>query len=106
VSLRVPAWLDFLHQRFSHHVEHHLFPGATASVLPQVRRALLRQFPERFVILGWGEALRLLLRSPIAIESSNTLVHADGTGARRVDFPVFHEGAFRGFEKHVEEVRS
>jgi fatty acid desaturase len=106
VSLRMPAWLDFLHLRFSHHVEHHLFPGAPASVLPQVRRALLRHFPERFVILGWGEALRLLLRSPIAIESSNTLVHADGTGAQRVDFPVFHEGSFHGFEKRHDEVRS
>lgn len=106
VSLRLPAWLDFLHLRFSHHVEHHLFPGAPASVLPQVRRALLRHFPERFVILGWGEALRMLLRSPIAIESSNTLVHADGTGAHRVDFPVFHEGPFRGFEKRHDEVSS
>ena len=106
VSLRVPAWLDFLHLGFSHHVEHHLFPGAPASVLPQVRRALLRHFPERFVILGWGEALRLLLRSPIAIESSNVLVHADGTGARRVDFPVFDEESFRGFEKRGDEVSS
>jgi len=103
VSLRVPAWVDFLHLRFSHHVEHHLFPGASASALPQVRRALLRHYPERFVILGWGEALRLLLRSPIAIESSNTLVHADGTGARRVDFPVFYEGSFHGFEKRDDD---
>lgn len=103
VSLRVPAWLDVLHLRFSHHVEHHLFPGAPASVLPQVRRALLRRFPERFVILGWGEALRMLLRSPIAIESSNTLVHADGTGARRVDHPVFYEGSFHGFEKRGDD---
>lgn len=102
VSLRVPAWVDFLHLRFSHHVEHHLFPGAPASVLPQVRRALEKHFPERFVVLGWGQALRLLLRSPIALESSNTLVHANGTGARRVDFPVHQEAhdeaPFRGFE--------
>jgi hypothetical protein len=45
----------------------------------------------------------MLLRSPIAIESSNTLVHADGTGARSVDHPVFYEGSFHGFEKRGDD---
>ncbi|MCB9621900.1 MAG: fatty acid desaturase [Sandaracinus sp.] len=98
VSLRVPKWVDVLHLHFSHHVEHHLFPGASYRALPQIRRALLRHYPERFVVLTWGDALRRLLRSPIAISDANTLVHADGTGARRVDFAVHDEAEFRGLE--------
>ena len=94
VSLRMPEWLDRLHLRFSHHVEHHLFPGAAHGALPAVRAALEARFPERFQTLTWGEALRRLLRAPLAVADKNTLAHPDGSGARRVDFPSRDEGPF------------
>ena len=41
MSVRVPKWLDVLHFRNSHHVEHHLFPEAPIKTLPMIRKVLL-----------------------------------------------------------------
>lgn len=92
VSLRLPAWIDALHLRFSHHVEHHLFPHASYRDLPAVRRALRARFPDRYQELSWGEALRRLLTTPLALQDKNTTVHPDGSGATRLLFPSHDEG--------------
>ncbi|MGB5133765.1 MAG: fatty acid desaturase [Prochlorococcaceae cyanobacterium] len=79
LSLRVPAWLDLLHFNFSHHSEHHVFPGLNSSYYPQVRELLLRRHPERFRLLGAGQAWRLLLSTPRFYRDAHTLTSLDGT---------------------------
>jgi fatty acid desaturase len=78
LSIRVPGWLDLLHMNFSHHVEHHIFPGLHCDAYPLVRRLLLEQFPERFHPLEAAEAWRLLLTTPRHYGDGDTLVSADG----------------------------
>jgi fatty acid desaturase len=79
LSLRVPAWLDLLHFNFSHHSEHHVFPGLNSSFYPQVRELLLRHYPERYRLLGAGQAWRLLLSTPRFYRDAHTLANLDGT---------------------------
>jgi fatty acid desaturase len=38
VSLKLPLFLDCLHGNFSHHSEHHVFPGLNGRYLPLVRQ--------------------------------------------------------------------
>jgi fatty acid desaturase len=79
LSLRVPAWLDLLHSNFSHHSEHHVFPGLNSSYYPQVRELLMRHYPERYRLLGAGLAWRLLLSTPRFYRDAHTLASLDGT---------------------------
>lgn len=80
VSLRVPRWVDFLHLGFSHHTEHHLYPHAGPRHYPAIRRALRERFPERYLELTWGQALRLLVSSPLALADDLRLCDPDGAG--------------------------
>ena len=79
LSLKVPLWLDLLHGNFSHHSEHHVFPGLNSSYYPQVRELLLRHYPERFRLLGGVEAWRLLLSTPRFYRDARTLTSLDGS---------------------------
>jgi len=63
-SVVVPGWMDALHDRFSHHVEHHLFPSMSPRYFPAVRAVLLREFPERYRPLPLFEAWRRLADRP------------------------------------------
>lgn len=92
VTLVLPAWVDFLHLRFSHHTEHHLYPTAGPAHYPAIRAALQAHFPAQYHALTLPEALRLLFASPIAIAGENQLAHADGQGARPVPFPLARPG--------------
>jgi len=78
LSLRVPAWLDLLHLNFSHHSEHHVFPGMNSSYYPQLRQLLLHHHPEDFRLLGAGEAWRLLLSTPRLYRDAESLTSPDG----------------------------
>lgn len=64
VSLRVPKLFDKLHLHFSHHTEHHIFPGMNSDYYPMVRELLEIHYPERFNLLDAGDAWRLLLNNP------------------------------------------
>jgi len=88
VTLELPGWVDFLHLRFSHHTEHHLYPTAGPAAYPAIRRALQAHYPDRYHSLTLPQALRLLFASPIAIAGPDTLAHANGEGVRPVTFPV------------------
>ncbi len=83
-SVKIPGWLDYLHFRFSHHPEHHLYPAAGPANYPKIRKVLQQTFPDRFHLLTATEVMRELLASPLIYRDATTLVHADGTGARRV----------------------
>jgi fatty acid desaturase len=79
LSLKVPAWVDLLHCNFSHHSEHHVFPGLNSSYYPHVRELLMRHHPERYHLLGAGQAWRLLLSTPRFYRDAHTLTSSDGT---------------------------
>lgn len=83
-SVKLPGWVDFLHFKFSHHPEHHLYPTAGPAHYGRIREVLLAEFPERFNMLTGREVMRELLASPLVYLDSDTLVSADGGGARSV----------------------
>lgn len=86
VSLKLPAFLDCLHGNFSHHSEHHVFPGLNGRYLPLVRQLLLEHHPDRYRLLGGVQAWRLLLRTPRLYRDATTLT--DSQGSCSVAVPV------------------
>lgn len=64
MSLRTWRWLDLLHFRFSHHVEHHLFPKLGSNRAPRLRTWLEREMPERYVAPTHAAAIKWLYRTP------------------------------------------
>lgn len=88
VTLSLPGWVDFLHLRFSHHTEHHLYPTAGPAHYPAIRAALRARFPDRYHELNLPQALHRLFGSPIAIAGPDVLADVDGRDARPVTFPL------------------
>ena len=78
LSLRVPRILDLLHLNFSHHVEHHIFPGLNSSYYPLVRTLLLKHYPDHYQLLAGSEAWRRLLSTPRHYRGATTLVNWNG----------------------------
>jgi fatty acid desaturase len=91
LSVRTPAPLDRLHFRFSHHVEHHLFPAMSGRYLPLVRSWLERNAGDRFVCAPHGRALVWLYRTPRTYGDRATLVDLE----RRERAPVDLEALAR-----------
>lgn len=60
LSVIVPPWMDWLHDNFSYHTEHHLFPGMNPRHFPEVSRVLQQHFPDRYNRLSLREAWRRL----------------------------------------------
>lgn len=88
VSLTMPAWVDFLHLRFSHHTEHHLYPTAGPANYPAIRQALREHFPQQYLEMSMAKAVGLLFQSPLAIAGPNRLADVDGRDERPVTFAV------------------
>ncbi len=84
MSLKTWWWLDRLHFRFSHHVEHHMFPKMGSDQAPKVREWLLREMPNRYACPSHAKALRLLYATPRVYEDAQTLVDPYDD-SRRVD---------------------
>jgi fatty acid desaturase len=84
LSLQLPPWLDRLHLHFSHHTEHHIFPGLNSNYYPQVRHLLQEHYGDRYQLLPGREAWRLLLSTPRHYRSANTVCTADGAHAMRL----------------------
>ena len=61
-SIVVPSWIDWLHDNFSYHTEHHLFPAMNPRHFPTVSRLLLKHFPERYNRITFYEAWQRLWR--------------------------------------------
>ena len=59
-SVIVPRWVDWLHDNFSFHTEHHVFPGMNPRHFPAVSRLLGEYFPERYQRIPFREAWRRL----------------------------------------------
>jgi len=86
-SMSVRTWplLDRLHFRFSHHVEHHLFPAMSGAGLPQVRSWLLRHATESYVCPSHLRAIGWLYRTPRTYRDSVTLVDPSRPWRQPVD---------------------
>jgi fatty acid desaturase len=78
VSLRVPKIFDKLHLNFSHHTEHHIFPGMNSDYYPMVRELLEIHYPERFNLLDAGDAWRLLMNTPRHYKDEKTFTDWSG----------------------------
>jgi fatty acid desaturase len=85
-SMSVRTWrlLDVLHFRFSHHVEHHMFPGVSSKFYPELRAWLQREVPDRYICPPLSVALRQLYATPRVYLDFDTLVDPEDT-ERRVD---------------------
>lgn len=59
-SVIVPRVLDGLHEHFSLHTEHHLFPTMNSDYYPLVATALEKHFPERYNRIGLVAAWKRL----------------------------------------------
>jgi fatty acid desaturase len=55
-SVQVPRWMDWIHDYFSFHTEHHLFPSMNPRYYPVVSRLLQTHFPDRYNRITLGEA--------------------------------------------------
>lgn len=71
-SVIVPKWMDWLHDNFSYHTEHHLFPGMNPRHYPEVARLLQQHFPERYNRILLGEAWQRLWAGSEFIEERET----------------------------------
>ncbi len=59
-TVSVNPWLDRIHHHFSHHTEHHLFPGMNSDFYPRVSRLLEELYPDRYHRLSIGKAWQML----------------------------------------------
>lgn len=57
-SVVVPRWVDWLHDNFSYHTEHHVFPSMNPRYYPEVSRLLEHHFPDRYNRIRFGNAWR------------------------------------------------
>jgi fatty acid desaturase len=67
LSVTLPKWLgwvDAMHCRFGAHVAHHLFPHASSRYARQIEAKVAELWPDRFHVMPWGKALRLLAKTP------------------------------------------
>lgn len=87
LSLQVPKILDLLHLNFSHHTEHHIFPGLNSSYYPHVRRLLLEHHPDQYQLMEGWRAWRLLLSTPRHYRDASTLVNWEGDRVMPVPLP-------------------
>lgn len=77
MSLSKPAWLDALQFRFSHHVEHHLFPTMPSARAPRVRAWLQANVKHRYVCPPHWLALKLLYSTPRVYADAVTLTDVE-----------------------------
>lgn len=74
MSVTTLGFLDLIHFHFSHHVEHHLFPGIGSSYYPLVRRSLIRYAGERYLRPPHWLALLVVLETPRLYRSNCELI--------------------------------
>jgi fatty acid desaturase len=63
-SVIVPRWMDWLHDNFSYHTEHHLFPQMDPKHYPLVSDLLMEHFPERYSRISLRRAWKRLWQQP------------------------------------------
>lgn len=74
LSVTVPKWVDVLHFNFSHHTEHHLFPGMSSKYYPMVKKHIKKLWPDRYHEMPMGTALKALWKTPRVYYHKNELI--------------------------------
>lgn len=81
-SVVVPRLFDYLHQHFSYHTEHHLFPGMNSDYYPQLSRLIQQRYPTRYHRLDLTAAWQRLWRGDAFVaDLPATLEPQAGKGA-------------------------
>ena len=74
LSVTAPRWIEWLTLGFGYHVEHHLFPSASARHARQIRAAITAAWPERYQSMPLVVALARLFRTGRVYRDATTLV--------------------------------
>jgi len=74
LSVTVPFWVDWLTLRFGFHVEHHLFPWMSSRHAVEVRRLVVKRWPERYQSMPLWRALLRVHHTPRVYEELTTLL--------------------------------
>jgi fatty acid desaturase len=84
-SVQVPHVFDIMHDNFSYHTEHHLFPSLDPSYYPAVCRLIEEHYPERYnrlpIAVAWqrlwdqGEFVKETNQAPHSTPSPNQSHH-------------------------------
>jgi fatty acid desaturase len=81
LSVTLPKWLswvDVMHCRFGAHVAHHLFPRAPSKYARQIEAKVQQLWPDRFHVMPWRQALKLLAQTPwVYAENGQLLVNPE-----------------------------
>ncbi|MFC7061432.1 fatty acid desaturase family protein [Halobacillus seohaensis] len=64
LTVTVPKWVDYIHFNFSHHTEHHLFPGMSSKHYPLVKYYIKQLWPEKYHEMAMSKALIALWKTP------------------------------------------
>lgn len=91
LSVTVPRWVDVLHFNFSHHTEHHVFPGLSSKYAPLVKRWCKTLWPERYHEMPHWRALWLVCTTPRVYERPTALIDP----VRQQAYPVLGHGLER-----------
>ncbi|MBA3921898.1 MAG: fatty acid desaturase [Nostocaceae cyanobacterium] len=86
LSLRMPKIFNLLHLNFAYHTEHHIFPGINSDYYPMVQELIKIHYPERYNLLDFSEAWRLLMQTPRHYKNETTLT--DWSGQKSVPCPL------------------
>ena len=81
LSVTVPRSVNWLTLGFGYHVEHHLFPAASARHGRAIRAAITRTWPDRYQSMPLGAALRRLFGTGRVYRDAATLTDPRGGGA-------------------------
>ena len=74
LSVTTPRWVEWLTLDFGYHVEHHLFPAASARHGRAIRAAILALWPERYQSMPLGAALAQVFMTGRVYRDATTLV--------------------------------
>jgi fatty acid desaturase len=74
LSVTTPRWIEWLTLGFGYHVEHHLFPSASARHARAIRAAIVEAWPERYQSMPLRAALARLFRTGRVYQGATTLV--------------------------------
>lgn len=83
MSVTTPRVVDILQFHFSHHVEHHLFPGMCSRYYPLVRQILRRHAGPRYLAPAHWRALRAIIATPRIYDGRDALI--DPFSGRRIE---------------------
>ncbi len=76
-SLTVTNWkpLEFLNMNFGYHVEHHIFPSVNGKYAKDIHKALVRTFPETYLVMPKWKAVKALYSTSRIYKNANELIN-------------------------------